>query len=153
MHLGETLLPWKSKDKKCCLCKMPYVAAPVRVLGDGIAKPMPYKWIPLDAPTRTGNLTWFTSDEFLKRPVLSYWDSYVKFLQGGLHAKVVVENTTYCITWGVPWRVPSSVSSSILHCDMLSWAKTSGTLKIKMTARKGCWAISPNSRASLPLLF
>ncbi len=38
MHLGETLLPWKSKDKKWCLYKMtPYVAAPVRVLGDVIA--------------------------------------------------------------------------------------------------------------------
>ncbi len=38
MHLGETLLPWKSKDKKCCLYKTPGVAAPVRVLGDVIAK-------------------------------------------------------------------------------------------------------------------
>ncbi len=38
MHLGETLFPWKSKDKKCCLYKTPYVAAPVRVLGDVIAK-------------------------------------------------------------------------------------------------------------------
>ncbi len=38
MCLGEALLPWKSKDMKCCLYKMPYVAAPVRVLGDVIAK-------------------------------------------------------------------------------------------------------------------
>ncbi len=38
MHLGETLLPWKSKDKKCCLYKMVYVAAPIWVLGDVIAK-------------------------------------------------------------------------------------------------------------------
>ncbi len=37
MGLGETLLHSKSKDKKCCLYKMPYVAAPVRVLGDVIA--------------------------------------------------------------------------------------------------------------------
>jgi hypothetical protein len=34
MHLGVTLLPWKSKDKKSCLYETPYVAAPVRVLGD-----------------------------------------------------------------------------------------------------------------------
>jgi hypothetical protein len=53
MRLGETLLSWKSKDKKCCLYKMPYVAAPVRVLGDIIAKPMPYEQIPSDAPTIT----------------------------------------------------------------------------------------------------
>jgi hypothetical protein len=38
MRLGETLLPWKSKDKKCCLYKMPYVAAPMRLLGDVIKK-------------------------------------------------------------------------------------------------------------------
>jgi hypothetical protein len=38
MHLGETLLPWNSKDKKCCLYKTSYAAAPVRVLGDFITK-------------------------------------------------------------------------------------------------------------------
>ncbi len=38
MHLGDTLLLWKSKDKKCCLYKTPSVAASVRVLGDVIAK-------------------------------------------------------------------------------------------------------------------
>jgi hypothetical protein len=80
MHLGETLPPWNSKDKKCCLYETPYVAAPVRVLGDVIAKSMPYEQIPLDAPTKTGNFSWFTSEEFLKRPVLSYRDSYMKFL-------------------------------------------------------------------------
>ena len=38
MHLGEILLPWNSKDKKYCLYETPYVATPVRVLGDVIAK-------------------------------------------------------------------------------------------------------------------
>jgi hypothetical protein len=38
MHLGETLLAWKSKDKKCCLYVTPYIAAPIWVLGDVIAK-------------------------------------------------------------------------------------------------------------------
>ena len=38
MHLGETLLLWKSKDKKCCLYETPYVAAPVRILDDVIEK-------------------------------------------------------------------------------------------------------------------
>jgi hypothetical protein len=84
MHLGETLPPWNSKDKKCCLHETPYVAAPVRVLGDVIAKPTPYKQIPLDAPTRTGKFSWFTSDKFLKGLVLSYQDYYVKFLQRDL---------------------------------------------------------------------
>ncbi len=38
MHPWETLLSWNSKEKKCCLYKMPYVAAPIQVLGDVIAK-------------------------------------------------------------------------------------------------------------------
>ncbi len=110
---------WNSKDKKCCLCKMPNVAAPVRVLGDVIAKTMPYNWIPLDAPTRTRNFSWFMSDEFLRRPVSSYQDYYVSSLGGGLKAKVVLERTTYC-AWGVQQQVPSSVSSKMLRSDMVS---------------------------------
>jgi hypothetical protein len=43
MCLGETLLPWKFKDKKCCLYKMPYVPAPIWVLGDIIAKFYPLR--------------------------------------------------------------------------------------------------------------
>ncbi len=38
MHLGETLLPWNSREKKCSLYEMPYVAAPIWILGDIIAK-------------------------------------------------------------------------------------------------------------------
>ncbi len=37
-HPWETLLLWNSKEKKCCLYKTPYVAAPIQVLGDVIAK-------------------------------------------------------------------------------------------------------------------
>ncbi len=36
MRLGENLLPWKSKDKKCSLYKTPYVAARIWVLGEVI---------------------------------------------------------------------------------------------------------------------
>ncbi len=152
MHLGVPLPPWNSKVKKCCLYETPYVAAPVRVLGAVITKTTPYKQIPLDAPTRTRKFFWFTSEVFLWRPVSSYWDSYVHFLRGGLQAKVVPERTTYP-AWGVPRWVPSSVSSRILHSDVKSWARPSGTLKIKMAARKGRWAISPDSRVSHPLHF
>ncbi len=81
-------------------------------------------WLPTYAPTRTSFFIWFTSDEFLKRPVLSYQDSYKKFWQGDLRAKVVPERTNYCVTWGVPRRVPSSVSTSILRSDSLSWEKS-----------------------------
>ncbi len=60
---------------------------------------------------------WFTSNAFQKRRISSCWDSYVKFLPGGLRAKVIPERTTYCVTWGVPRRVPSSVSASRLRSD------------------------------------
>ncbi len=153
MRLGETLLPWKSKDKKCCLYKMPYVAAPIWVLGDIIAKFSALHSTNFGGTYKNQKYSWFMSDEFIKRPVLSYQDSYVHSLQGGLQAKVVPERTTYHVTWGVPRRVPLSVSSSILCSVASSWEKASETLKIKMTARKGCWAFSPNSRASHPLHF
>jgi hypothetical protein len=54
-------------------------------------------------------------------------------------------------------RLRSSTTSTfkclikILCSDVASWAQPSGTLKIKMAARKGRIAISPNSRASHPL--
>ncbi len=69
LHLGVPLPPWNSKDKKCCLYKAAYIAAPVRVLGDIIAKTTPYAWLPLDAPTRTRKFSWFTGDVFFWRPV------------------------------------------------------------------------------------
>ncbi len=152
MHLGETLPPWNSKDKKCCLYKTPYVTAPMRLVGDIIAKAMPYKHIPLAAPTRTRKFSWFTSDEYLKRSVLSYQDSYVKFLQGDLQAKVIPERTTYC-AWRDPQQVPSSITSRNLRSDMASGAQPSKISKIKMAAKKGRWVISPDSCASHPLRF
>ncbi len=130
MHLGEALPPWNSKDKKCCLYKTLYVAAPVRVLGDVIAKATPNKQIPLDAPTRSREFSWFTSDKFLKRPVSSYRDSYVKFLWGDLRAKVVPERNTYR-AWGGLRQIPSSILSRILCSDVASWAQPSKTPKIK----------------------
>ncbi len=38
MRPWETLLPWNSKEKKCCLYETSYIAALIRVLGDVIAK-------------------------------------------------------------------------------------------------------------------
>ncbi len=52
LRLGESLPLWNSKDKKCCLYKMPYAAAPMRVLGGIIARTKPYVQLPTDAPTR-----------------------------------------------------------------------------------------------------
>ncbi len=86
---------------------------------------------------------WFTSNAFLKRPVLSFWDSYVKFLPGGLRAKVVPERTTYRITWGVLQRVPSSVSASRLCSEALSWAKHLRNLEDQDDCKKGTLSDQP----------
>ncbi len=153
MCLGEILLPWKSNDKKCCLYERPYVAASIWVLGDVIAKFYALRATSYRRTYKSQIFFWFTSDAFLKRHVSSFWDSYMKFLRGGLQAKVVPERTTYCITWVVPRRVPSSTSASRLRSDTSSWENSPTTPKIKMTARKGRWAISPNSRVSHPLRF
>ncbi len=153
MCLGETLLPWKSKDKKCCLYETPYIAALIWVLGDVIAKFSALRRTSYRCTYKSQIFFWFTSNKFLKRPVLSFQDSYVKFLPGGLQAKVVPERTTYCITSGVPQRVPSSVSASNSALTRCHEQNASGTLKIKMTARKGRWAINPDSRTSHPLRF
>ncbi len=78
-RLGETLLPWKSKDKKCCHYKMPYVAVPIWVLGDIIVKFYTLCAKSYRRTYKSRNFFWFTSDAFLKRHVLSFRDSYVKF--------------------------------------------------------------------------
>jgi hypothetical protein len=153
MRLGEILLPWNSKDKRCCLYKMPYVAAPIQVLGDVITEFYALCMTFYRHTYKSQIFFWFTSDAFLKRHVLSFWDSYVKFLRGDLRAKVVPERTTYRVTWGVPWRVPSSVSTSRLSSDSSSWEKSLRNPEEQEDRKKGCWAISPNSRVSHPLHF
>ncbi len=124
MHLGETLLPWNSKEKKCSLYETPYVTAPIWILGDVIAKFYALCTISNRRTYKSQNFFWFTSDAFRKRHILSFWDSYVKFLQGDLRAKVVPERATYRITWGVLQRVPSSISTSRLRSDSPSWEKS-----------------------------
>ncbi len=102
---------------------MPYIAAPNWVLGDVIAKFYALRMTSYRRTYKNQNLFWFTSDAFLKRPILSFRDSYAEFLPGGLQAKVVPKKPTYHVTWGVPQRVPSSVSASRLCSDASSWEK------------------------------
>ncbi len=123
---------------------MSYVAAPIWVLGDVKAK---FYVRPTRNFLRTHlqepDFFWFTSDAFLKRHVLSFWDSYVKFLQGDLRAKVVPERTTYRIIWGVPQRVPSSVSASRLRSGSSSWEKNLRNLEELEDRKKGTLSNQP----------
>ncbi len=71
----------KLQEKKCCLYETPYTAAPIRVLGDVIAKSYALRTTSYRRTYKSQNsFFWFTSDAFCKRPVSSYQDSYVKFL-------------------------------------------------------------------------
>ncbi len=145
MRLGETLLQWKSKDKKCCLYETPYIAAPIwlRPMGG-------FLQTHLQEPDF---FFWFTSEAFLKRPVLSYWDSYVKLLWGGLQAKVVPERTLIPLleeSHKEYLQVSLQADSALMRHHEQNAYKT---LKIKMTTRKGGWEISPDSCVSHPLRF
>jgi hypothetical protein len=98
MRLGETLLPWKSKGKKCCLYETPYVAAPVRVLGDVIAKFSTLLVTNFGCTYNNQKFFLVHKRQVSEETVSSYWDSYMRFLRGGLQAKVVPERTTYRVT-------------------------------------------------------
>ncbi len=65
----------EAQRTKCCLFETPYnVPAPVRETGDIIARTSLYARFPTYAPTRTKKFFWFTSNAFLKRPILfQYW--------------------------------------------------------------------------------
>ncbi len=67
----------------------------------------------------------------------------MKFLPGGLRAKVVPERTTYRVTWGVPQRVPSSFSASRLCSDVSSWAKRLRSPEDQDDRKKGTLSNQP----------
>ncbi len=103
---------------------------------------MPYVRFPTDAPTRA-RIFLVHEWRILKRHVLSFQDSYMKFLWGVLQAKVVPERTTYHVTWGVPQRVPSSVSASRLHSDLSSWGKSLRNPEEQEDRKKGTFSNQP----------
>jgi hypothetical protein len=85
LRLGETLPPWKSKDKKCCLYETPYVAAPMRQIGEVITRTTPYVQLPMDAPTRTGvffgsQVTCFWRDPScqIETPISLFYEEFYK---------------------------------------------------------------------------
>jgi hypothetical protein len=123
LRLGETLPTWNSKDKKCCLYETPYVAAPVREIGDIIARTLPNAGLPTGAPTGT-RFFWFRSDVFLKRNISSTQDSYILYIQGSPLAKAVPRKD-YFTCLQSPVKSTSSVSAWILCSDVTSLARTS----------------------------
>ncbi len=96
---------------------------------------------------------WFTSDVFCKRPVSAYQDSYVKFLQGDLQAKVVTE-MDYLSRF---WRSHAWVPQTSLQADFASThhqeQKPQDPRRTRWLQEKGRGAISPDSRVSHPLHY
>ncbi len=93
MRSWETLLPWNSKEMKCCLYKMPYIAAPIQVLGDVIANSTPYARLPTDAPTGArfvfgSRVTHFVRDpsHHIETPAWNFYEEIYKqrWYQNGL---------------------------------------------------------------------
>ncbi len=120
MRLGETLLLWKSKDKKCCLYKTPYVTAPIWVLGDIIVK--------FSALRATSYRHTYKNWTFFGSRVTHFWRDPSHHIETPMwnFYKKVYEQKWYrkgLLTWGVLRRVPSSVSASRLRSNTLSWAK------------------------------
>ncbi len=87
------------------------------------------------------------------RPISWHWDSYVKFLQGDLRAKVVPKWTTYCISWGVPRRVSQASLQADSALTRHHEKEPQEPRRTSWLQEKGHWEISPDSRASHPLPF
>ncbi len=153
MCLGETLLPWKSKDKKCCLYETPYVESPIWVLSDVIAKFFSLRATSYRCTYKSKiffglRVTCFWRDMpcHIKTPTWNFYQEVYKqkWYQNGLLIALLEESRKEYI------QVSLQADSILRRCHEQN---ASGTLKIKMTARKGRWAISPDSRASHPLRF
>ncbi len=153
MRLGKTLLLWKYKDKKCCLYKTSYVAAPTWVLGGVNTKFYALRAFSYRCTYKSkfffcSQVTHFWRDmscHFETRTWNFYKEIYKqKWYWKGLLITLLEESCKEYL------QVPLQADSALTHCHE---KKASGTLKYKKTAKKGCWAISPNSRASHPLRF
>ncbi len=91
------------QGKKCCLYKTPYVAAPIQV-----PRCCHREFYALHATSyrrtyKSQNFFFlFTSDVFCKRPISSYWDSYVNFYKEVYKQRWYWKRTTYRVSGGVP---------------------------------------------------
>ncbi len=153
MRPWETLLPWNSKEMKCCLYETPYITAPIRVLGDVIVNSTPYTRLPTDAPTRASFFLVHECCFFVRDPSChmetSRWNFYKKIYEQRWYWK----QTTYHISWGVPQRVPqaSLQADSTLTCHHEK--EPQEPRRTRWLQEKGRWAISPDSHMSHPLHF
>ncbi len=143
LYLVEILPLRKSKAKTCCLVfKTPYVAAPMRIIGDIIARTPPYVQLSTDAPTGTRLFLvheWPVSEETC---LINSW--FLCILPTRKSTRESGPRKDYFMLLNSSRMSTFRVSSWILRSDVVSWAQTSRTPKNKMTVRKGCWAISPD---------
>ncbi len=114
---------------------------------------MPYVRLSTDAPTRAriyfgSRVTGFWRDPscHFKTPTWNFYQEVYKqkWYWKGLPVPLLEESHKEYL------QVSLQADSTMMRCHEQN---ASGTQKIKITARKGRWAISPNSRASHPLHF
>ncbi len=160
MHLGETLAPWNSKNKKCFLYKTPYVAAPVRVLGDIIAKPMPYEQIPFGHTYKNQNFflvhDWRVSQEtrlVILRLLheISMWRSTSKSVTEKDYLSCLRSSVTSTFKWLIKdtlrWRVV--MSSNLKNptdqddCKKETLSNQPRLSRVTPTVLLGSWVLQP----------
>ncbi len=91
------------QGKKCCLYKMPYMAAPIWVPRWRHCKFYALRATFYRRTYKSQKFFFlFTSDTFRKRPVLSYQDSYMNFYKEIYEQRWYRKRTTYRISGGVP---------------------------------------------------
>ncbi len=153
MCLGETLLPWKSKDKKCCLYETPYIAAPIWILGDIIAKFYSLHATSYRCTYKSQNFFgswvmhfWRDTSHHIETPIRNFYKEIYKhkWYQKGLLMALLEESREEYL------QASLQADSALTRRHE---KRASGNLKNKKTTWKGCWAISPNSRTSHPLRF
>jgi hypothetical protein len=153
MRLVETLLPWKSKDKKCCLYKTAFVAAPIWVLGDVIAKfyALRATFYRCTYKSQIYFLVheWCISEEtcLVISRLLREISTRRSTSKSGTGKDY---RTTYRVTWGVLRRVPSSISTSRLCSDSLPWEKSLGNPDEQEDRKKGTLSNQPQLTGITP---
>ncbi len=93
----------ETQRPKCRLYETPYVAAPIREIGDVIARTPLYAWPPTYAPTRARIYFGSRVTQFSRDPSCQSIGSYVPFLQGS-HKQKQYHHRTTLRTWE-PWKM------------------------------------------------
>ncbi len=132
----ETLLPWSSKEKKCCLYETPYVAAPIQVLGDVIAKSYALRATSYRCTYKSQNSSlgsWVTR---FVRDLSCHVETHMWNFYKEIYEQRWYQNRLLIAFLEESRKDTSSITASRLRSDSLSRERASGTQKNKMNTQK-----------------